>query len=542
MRCAIYARFSSDKQSCLSIVDQKRVCREFATRQGWMVTAEYSDDGISGEALGNRPGAQQAINEGKQRKYDVLVCVEMMRLARGEDLPPLIKRLKFHGLRIVGVQDGFDSTLAHSRMQAGMTGIMGGEFIDMVRRRTYSALEMRAKDKRPTGGRSYGFCAASATASGKMEVNREEATIVCEIFERYAAGETFLAIASDLNARGVPSPGASWKRVHRRAAGWMVSGLRSLVRNPLYKGEVIWNQSEWKKDPDSGKRVRVMRPATEWIRHHDEELQIVSTELWDHAQARHQQRSAAKGAAIKDALRRRAPGGGRPARYLFSGLLRCGLCGASFTLADKNYYACASHKYGACCSNTLRVRRTVVESRIVEGVKAELLDGEVIAEVEQLVKRALSEAKKPKDHAAQIAALRKQVDNLTDAIANGLLASSPALAAKLATAESQLARLVSERKVIAMNPTMPDVAGHYRALVAKLTETLSTDVERTRALVADAVGERITLQPDESGMYLWAELEFQATPLLAAVGSPEIMVAGAGFANYRRRISLAKKP
>lgn len=523
-----YARFSTDKQDALSIVDQQRVCREFAAREGWELVGEYADEAVSGESIGNRPGVIQAIADAKQRKYDILICVEMLRLARGEDLPPLIKRLKFHGLRIIGVQDSFDSAQAHSRMQAGMAGIIGGEFIDMVRRRTFSALEMRAKSKRPTGGRAYGLRPASASESGQMEVNQAEAEIVREIFQRYAAGDSFLTIASDLNARGVPSPGASWKRSKRRAAGWMVSALRSIICNCIYKGDVVWNQSEWKKDPDSGRRVRVKRPASEWIRYRNDSLQIVPTELWDLAQARQRQRSATKGACIKDGLRRRAPGGGRPPRYLFSGLLRCGICGASFSLADKNFYACSSHIFGAACSNTLRVRRSLVESRILEGLKADLLDAEVIVEIERRLRHALA-AKKPKDNSAKIATLRKQIDNLTDAIANGLLASSVALASKLASAETELARLTSEQKVVPIGRSVPNVADRYRALVARLDEPLGRDVGRARAALTDVVGERITLQPDESGTYLWAELEFQATPLLAAVGSPEIMVAGAGF-------------
>jgi hypothetical protein len=56
------------------------------------------------------------------------------------------------------------------------------------------------------------------------------------------------------------------------------------------------------------------------------------------------------------------------------------------------------------------------------------------------------------------------------------------------------------------------------AAVAKLEEGLGRDVERTRAALADVIGERITLQPDESGAYLWAELDFTTTPLLVAVG------------------------
>ena len=40
-RCAIYARFSSDLQRESSIDDQFRQCREFASRQGWVIVEEF---------------------------------------------------------------------------------------------------------------------------------------------------------------------------------------------------------------------------------------------------------------------------------------------------------------------------------------------------------------------------------------------------------------------------------------------------------------------------------------------------------------------
>ena len=45
MKVAIYARYSSENQRDASIGDQFRICREFALRQGWHITAEYSDTG-----------------------------------------------------------------------------------------------------------------------------------------------------------------------------------------------------------------------------------------------------------------------------------------------------------------------------------------------------------------------------------------------------------------------------------------------------------------------------------------------------------------
>ena len=51
MKVAIYARYSSENQRDASIADQLRVCREFATRQGWTVIEEFTDHAVSGATL-----------------------------------------------------------------------------------------------------------------------------------------------------------------------------------------------------------------------------------------------------------------------------------------------------------------------------------------------------------------------------------------------------------------------------------------------------------------------------------------------------------
>ena len=57
LRCAAYARYSSDRQSHASLDDQLRMCREFADRQGWELKEEliYCDEAVSG-AGSDRPG------------------------------------------------------------------------------------------------------------------------------------------------------------------------------------------------------------------------------------------------------------------------------------------------------------------------------------------------------------------------------------------------------------------------------------------------------------------------------------------------------
>src|SRR5260221_5675453 len=50
LRCATYARYSTDKQNPLSIEDQLRKCREFAQHHGWEFLEDrvYIDEAITG--------------------------------------------------------------------------------------------------------------------------------------------------------------------------------------------------------------------------------------------------------------------------------------------------------------------------------------------------------------------------------------------------------------------------------------------------------------------------------------------------------------
>src|SRR5690242_20511365 len=125
MRCAVYARYSTDKQTESTIEDQLRVCREFAAGRAWSIGGEFVDRGISGAAMGNRPGLQSALAQ--LGTGEVLLVNDLSRLSRSQDLAPLLLRLRHRGVRVLGVQDGYDSDARTARMQAGLSGIMSEE-------------------------------------------------------------------------------------------------------------------------------------------------------------------------------------------------------------------------------------------------------------------------------------------------------------------------------------------------------------------------------------------------------------------------------
>ena len=386
LRCAVYSRFSTDRQNECSVADQVRVCTDYAATRGWTIVELFTDQGISGAALGNRPGMQAALSAATSAKFDVLLVRDVQRVARGEDLPVLAKRLKFHGIRLVGVLDGTDSQAEGSRMRFGMEGILGAEYLDSVRRLTHSGLTMRAKQGNHTGGAAYGYATVPDGRYFRRVVHEEQATILREIFTRYAAGESMKAIASDLNGRGIPSPGAGWTRTTRRGDGcWLVSALHAILRNEIYIGRSVWNRREFRKDPDSGKRVAIERPPSEWIVRDVPELRLIDAETWQRVRAR-------------DVTGFRSSNA-RP-KYVLSGLLYCAECGRAMTLVGGRgqRYVCATNHAGgdAACPNRLGVARTLAEDMLLAPVQDRLLsDSAVQRTVQELRDIAAGRVKRP---------------------------------------------------------------------------------------------------------------------------------------------------
>jgi site-specific DNA recombinase len=487
MKAHVYARYSTDHQSESSITDQVRVCEEYAATKGWPVGSVHSDEGISGAALGNRPGARAAMSAAV--RGDFLLVTDLSRLSRSQDLAPLVTRLRHRGVRVIGVQDGYDSDSRTARMQAGLSGIMSEEFRAMVADRTRSALELRARTGQATGGKAY-----------------ENPEVVRELFARYAAGDTLKAIVSDLNHRGVPSPGANWKQRASPRGKWLVSALFAILRNERYVGRLVWNRSQWVKDPDTGKRTRHERPESEWIIQRCEPL--VDEVTWARVQARcrtHEQKGGVR-------------------RYLLSGLLECAACGSKMIVmgGSQHRYVCGAYHQGGehACSNTVTVPRLLAEQAILEPVMDDMLSPEAVsAGVRMLIEaRKDSEAPAPRDS--------EEVTTLQRLVREGIL--SPATAAP-ALAEAR-------RKAKAPTPTnLPWPSEKlWREAVANMRTVLtSDDVPAAREMLRGLVG-TVRLRRDGAE----ALAEFEERPLMMATGTVDRLVAGACYAPTYRSVRI----
>jgi hypothetical protein len=73
-------------------------------------------------------------------------------------------------------------------------------------------------------------------------------------------------------------------------------------------------------------------------------------------------------------------------------------------------------------------------------LKTDLLNPVLLAEIEKDVNRSLNAPAKAPSSAGRIAELQREIENLANAVASGLLKSSPALGKRLAAAERELDR------------------------------------------------------------------------------------------------------
>jgi site-specific DNA recombinase len=535
MKVAIYARYSSDNQRDASIADQLRICREFAARQGWTVVQEFTDHAISGATL-LRSGFQALMRDALNRRFDVVLAESLDRFSRDqEDTAGLFKRLTFAGVNIVTLAEG-DITHLH----IGFKGTMNALFLKDLAEKTHRGLRGRVESGKAGGGLCYGYrvvrtMTGSTVTTGEREIEPTEASIVQRIFREFIAGHSPKQIAKMLNREGISGPfGGKWSpsTIHgnpKRGTG--------ILNNELYIGRMVWNRLRYVKNPDTGKRVSRLNPSSEWITTDVPHLRIVPNELWSTAKERqtHTRRAIAATGKLGTA--------NRP-RYLFSGLTKCGVCGAGFIIGSANRLMCFGARDQGTCSNRLTIRRDEVEQRVLHALQEKLLRQDLFEEFCEEFTREMNRLRM--EYRANLSSaerelerVRASIGKIIDAIKAGF--AGPELKAEMdelqVRKESLLARLATADAPVPLLHS--NLAALYREKVSTLASALQNADSRSEAAEAlRGLVDAIVLVP--AGNELRIELKGNLAAMLSAAQnakrSPDgdlslqiALVAGAGF-------------
>jgi site-specific DNA recombinase len=338
----------------------------------------------------------------------------------------------------------------------------------------------------------------------RLEIFEPEAAIVRQIFEMYAQGSSLKTTAKQLNASRVPSPRPQTGRLSR---SWCPSSVRTILHNPKYVGQIVWGRKQKVRNPKSGRRI--MRRGETPISCADApQLRIIGPELWEAVR----ERQAFVKRVYEDSGKRagllRTSAMNSP--YLFSGLLKCSVCGANMQIIagrgrnhPRQTYGCPMnfHRGDSVCSNRVRVHRDVLERELLAGLQANVLREDVVSYVLDRFEKQL--AKELDGMGGEMARMKRrkeeigiEIQRLTAGLATGI--SSPAVMSEIATREQEISE-ISVRLLSSEPASLRSRIKNLRAAaIGKMRDLrafLNTDAQTARAHLTKHV-ERIEMKPD----------------------------------------------
>src|SRR5579884_4156470 len=243
LRCAIYTRKSSEEgldQDFNSLDAQHEACAAYIKSQaseGWKLVRErYDDGGISGGTL-ERPGLQRLLADIAAGHIDIVVVYKVDRLTRSLlDFAKLVEAFDKAGTSFVSITQSFNTTTSMGRLTLNMLL----SFAQFEREVTAERIRDKIAQSKARGMWMGGTPPIGYRPDGRsLAIVEEDATLVRQIFNRYAELGNVRLLADELEEARIYSP------VRQSGTGRAFGGrpfsrgqLYRILSNPLYIGRI----------------------------------------------------------------------------------------------------------------------------------------------------------------------------------------------------------------------------------------------------------------------------------------------------------------
>lgn len=259
-RLLAYVRVSTQQQvdDGFSLAGQKAELQKWAAYQNLPLDENliFEDAGISGRH-NLRPGLEAMLSTLKPG--DTVATYALSRLARGGAMQTLalVERIHDAGARIVFLKEQIDTTSPYGRIMLVVLSEIALLEIEQMRERSEMGRLQAANEGRiPLGSssRPYGL---EIDDDGYPVWDEERARTIRRLFDLRNQKLSLRAVAKALEEEGHPTR-------RGKKASWESGVVHLILRNPVYKGELIYRQD----------RERIVIPVPP----------LVSPEDWQRAQ------------------------------------------------------------------------------------------------------------------------------------------------------------------------------------------------------------------------------------------------------------------
>ena len=331
MKVASYCRVSTDRDDqANSFESQQRWFKEYIDRQpDWELYQVYADEGITGTSTKKRAAFNRMIDDAHMGKFQLILTKEVSRFSRNIlDTISYTRELKALGIGVVFMNDGINSLEPDAELRLSIMGSMAQE----ESRKTSSRVkwgQTRRMEQGVVFGRSLlGY----DVKDGHITVNPEGAEIVKLIFCKYGMEKKGTSvIARELREAGYKSLTGNIK--------WSNTYIIKVLKNEKYVGDLVQKKTITPDYLSHTKKYNHGEEDLVIIRDHHEP--IIDRELWNIVQSEMKKRD-----------RKGNYDGGHSNRYVFSGKIKCGECGASFVSRKKKRKDGTEYRRWGCFTAT----------------------------------------------------------------------------------------------------------------------------------------------------------------------------------------------
>ena len=408
-----YTRISVDLEEGrdnTSIENQKAIIEEFVRQKFPGSSLDlYVDRDRSGYTFEQREDYQKMRKLMLKNQYDILIVKDLSRFSRRNSYGLVeLETLRDAGIRIISIGDNIDYPTNEDWMRIQIYFFMNEMPVTDTSKKVKSVINRRQKDGKWICAVPYGYRLLSGK-SGAFEVDEPAAEVVRKIFELYNDGWGYKRISNWLTDEGIPTPrmrenayrqsrGEDVKREAKTA--WSIVSVQGILDNDFYIGTLRQRKHTRKKI--NGKDVKL-----------DELDQIV---FENHHTPIVDMQTFALTRQIRHDRKEQNYNGGRKYINPYSGLLRCGDCGAPmFSLSRPDLpgtYVCGSyHRRGLKGCNAHYTKIACLDAAVKHAIRQvrDNADGMI----EHLQKAILDEEKRLTQVPTASDSLEEQLGNLT---------------------------------------------------------------------------------------------------------------------------------
>ena len=368
---ALYERLSRDDElegESNSIVNQKKILEEYASKNNLTNIIHFTDDGISGTQF-DRPGFMEMMNGVNTGNIGCIIVKDMSRLGRDYlKVGQCMEILRQKGVRLIAINDNVDSFYREDDFTP-FRNIMNEWYARDTSRKIQSTFRSKGESGKHTASTPpYGYI-KDEKDKDKWIVDEKAAQIVRRIFNLTMEGAGPYKIAKILEADKIDIPayhqqklgyGLHQSKNFEYPYRWCSSTIASILKKKEYLGHTVNFKTRKHFKDKKSKYVS----EDKWLIFENTHEAIIDQETFDNVQR------------IRGNVKRYPDGWGE--YHPLTGLMYCADCGSKMYVHRTNnyknipYYVCSNYKKVPCgtlCPSAHRIKAEVVLNLIQETLK-----------------------------------------------------------------------------------------------------------------------------------------------------------------------------